>query len=92
MGGVCIGMGRMTPSGQKRAPTMPTNVSLSPANLADFEYNYRLCELTMRGFAEADFGDCFEAIAHPIITALLTKGLFFIIEVNGLRVGAVDLA
>lgn len=43
----------------------------------------------MRDYVEADLGDCFEAIARPTITALVTKGLFSTIEANGMRVGAI---
>lgn len=67
------------------------NISFPLANLSDFDYIYGLCEATMRGYVEADLGDCFEAVAQPIITALLTKGLFSTIEVNGTRVGAIAM-
>jgi ribosomal protein S18 acetylase RimI-like enzyme len=68
---------------------VPTDISLSPAGLNEFDYIYRLCEATMREYVEADLGDCFEAIAGPTIAALIAKGLFSTIEVNGERVGAV---
>lgn len=64
-------------------------ISLSPTNREDFDYIYHLCEVTMRGYVETDLGDCFEAIARPTITALVAKGLFYMINVNGMRVGAI---
>ncbi|MBC7618608.1 MAG: GNAT family N-acetyltransferase [Candidatus Saccharibacteria bacterium] len=64
-------------------------VTLHPATLNEFDYIYGLCELTMRGFVEADLGDCFERIARPTITALLAKGLFSTLQKNGERVGAI---
>ena len=66
-------------------------VTLHPATLNEFDYIYGLCELTMRGFVEADLGDCFERIARPTITALLAKGLFSTLQKNGERVGAIAL-
>lgn len=80
----------MTTSLLLAMPSMvPPDILLSPTKLIDFDYIYGLCEATMRECVEADLGDCFEAIARPTITALLSKGLFSTIEVNGLRVGAI---
>ena len=46
----------------------------------------------MRTYVEAVFGDCFEGIAHPTITALLTQELFQKVYVNDIRVGAIAAA
>ena len=64
-------------------------VTLHPATSSDFDYVYDLCELTMRGYVETDLGDCFDKIARNTITALLDKGLFSTLQVNGERVGAI---
>lgn len=53
----------------------------------DFEYLYGLCDTTMRAYVEADWGDCFEAIARPTITTLITRCSFWIVYANGVRVG-----
>ena len=55
----------------------------------DFSYIYRLCELTMRSYVEADLGDCFEQIARPTIQSLLQRGMFFRIYANDVLVGVV---
>ena len=67
----------------------PTEFTLQLAENNDFSYIYRLCELTMRSYVEADFGDCFEKIARPTIQKLLQRGVFFKIYVNDVLVGAV---
>lgn len=67
----------------------PTELTLQLASDDDFEYIYRLCELTMRSYVEADLGDCFERVARPTIQKLLQRGMFSRIYANGVLVGAV---
>jgi ribosomal protein S18 acetylase RimI-like enzyme len=55
----------------------------------DFSYVYRLCELTMRSYVEADLGDCFERVACPTIRKFLGRGIFFKIYADDVLVGAV---
>ena len=65
------------------------NLRFETATSADFEYLYALCDATMRTYVEAVFGDCFEAIARPTITTLLTQELFQKVYVNNICVGAI---
>ena len=67
----------------------PTELNLQLARDDDFEYIYRLCELTMRSYVEADLGDCFERVARPTIQKLLQRGMFSKIYVDDVIVGAV---
>jgi len=66
-----------------------TDLTMRLATDDDFEYIYRLCELTMRSYVEADLGDCFERLARPTIQKLLDRGMFSRIYANGVLVGAV---
>ena len=66
-----------------------TKVTLQLARDDDFEYIYRLCEITMRSYVEADLGDCFERVARPTVQKLLQRGMFARIYANDVLVGAV---
>jgi ribosomal protein S18 acetylase RimI-like enzyme len=72
-------------------PTQQPHVRLSflPATQADFDCLYRLCEATMRGYVEADLGDCFDRIAKTTLTDLIARDLFSKVYANGTFVGAV---
>jgi ribosomal protein S18 acetylase RimI-like enzyme len=67
----------------------PTELTFQLAGSDDFLYIYRLCELTMRSYVEADLGDCFEQVARPTIQNLLERGMFSRIYANDVLVGAV---
>ena len=63
-----------------------TKVTLQLARDDDFEYIYRLCEITMRSYVEADLGDCFERVARPTVQKLLQRGMFARIYANDVLV------
>lgn len=63
-------------------------LDLRPAAAEDFALIYELCESTMRGYVEADLGDCFEKIANQTIKDLLRRGLFAKIFVGDTFIGA----
>ena len=51
-------------------------LGLVRATSEDFDAIYQLCEATMRGYVEADLGDCFEGVARKTLADLIARQLF----------------
>ncbi len=79
----------MSASTRSSEPGAPDGrLHLVPATPDDFAGIYRLCEATLRGYVEADLGDCFEQVAHKALKNLLAKGAFSKMYLDGHCVGA----